>query len=76
MKTYEYKTIDIGFTPHPTSLTPAEILNKEGAEGWRLVAAVQRVGNNSDCIRHYFEREKAYRMSTGGGKLRESEGAK
>ena len=42
MKTYEYKTIDIGFTPHPTSLTPAEILNKEGAEGWRLVAAVQR----------------------------------
>lgn len=49
----EYRVLDVGFG---RGKPVHEILTQMGAEGWRLVAAVQRVGNNSDTIRHFFER--------------------
>lgn len=51
---FEYAVIDIGFsgTPRPVE----DILNEMSYKGWRLCAVAQRVGNDSNSIRHYFER--------------------
>lgn len=54
---YEYCVQDHGFTG--TGIHVDTMLNNMASKGWRLVAAVQRVGNGSDCIRHFFEREKS-----------------
>jgi hypothetical protein len=53
---YEYTVLDHGFTG--TGLHVDTVLNDMASKGWRLVAAVQRVNNGSNCIRHYLEREK------------------
>jgi hypothetical protein len=53
---HEYWVMDIGFS---NAGLPAEmIINKVAEDGWRLIAVAQRVGNGSDAIRHYFERER------------------
>lgn len=53
---YEYTVLDHGFTG--TGLHIDTMLNSMASKGWRLIAVAQRVGNHSDAIRHYFEREK------------------
>ena len=50
MKKYEYKTFDIGMKDFTEPKKPhgfEEILNKEGAEGWRYIETVIQIGGGT-----------------------------